>query len=63
MKWLLASLIVDGCIVAGLGVADYKGIVQIPNLIIVTEVQYNADGEAIPFRRLAGTGCSATRTT
>ena len=56
MKWLLASLVIDGCIVAGLGVADYKGIVQVPNLIIMTEVHYNADGEEVPFRRLAGTG-------
>lgn len=56
MRWLLASLIVDGCIVAGLGVADYKGLVQIPNLIVVEEFQYDADGEPLAFRRLAGTG-------
>ncbi len=56
MKWVLASLIIDGCIVAGLGVADYKGLVKIPNLIMVEEFQYDADGEPLPFRRLAGTG-------
>jgi O-antigen ligase len=55
MKWLLASLVVDGCIVAGLGVADYKGIVQVPNLIMVTENAY-VDGVQVSFRRLAGTG-------
>lgn len=56
LKWLLASLILDGCIVAGLGVADYKGIVKIPNLIIMEEYTYDAYGEGTPFRRLAGTG-------
>jgi len=56
LRWLLASLIVDGCIVAGLGVADYKGLIQVPNLVVVTEVLYDADGEPMPFRRLAGTG-------
>ena len=56
MKWLLASLVIDGCIVAGLGVADYKGIIQVPNLIIVMEVTYDRDGEEVAFRRLAGTG-------
>jgi len=55
MKWLLASLVVDGCIVAGLGVADYMGILHIPNLIILMEVQF-VDGEEVLFRRLAGTG-------
>jgi hypothetical protein len=37
-------------------VADYEGIIKVPNLVVVTEVEFNADGEAIPFRRLAGTG-------
>ncbi len=54
MKYLLASLVIDTCIIAGLGVDDYRGIVHIPNLAVVTEFQY-VDGEEVPYRRLSGT--------
>lgn len=55
LKWLLASLVIDGCIVTGLAVADYKGIIQVPNLVVLVEMSYD-DGEGVPFRRLAGSG-------
>jgi O-antigen ligase len=54
VKWLLASLVVDTCILAGLGVADYRGIVHIPSLSVVMEVQY-VGGVEMPLRRLGGT--------
>ncbi|WP_406695895.1 O-antigen ligase family protein [Singulisphaera sp. Ch08] len=55
MKWFLASLVVDGCIVAALGVADYKGIIKIPSLVVLEETRY-VDGIEVPFRRLSSTG-------
>jgi O-antigen ligase len=55
LKWFLASLVIDGCIVAGLGVADYMGIVQVPGLVMMME-NHTVGGETAQFRRLAATG-------
>jgi len=55
LKWFLASLVIDGCIVAALGVADYKGYFKVPGLVMIEEVRI-VDGESFPFRRLCSTG-------
>ena len=44
LKWLLASLVVDGCILAGLGVADYQGVHPDPQPL-------HRDGAAVCRRR------------
>ena len=46
--------VVDTCILAGLGVADYRGIIHIPSLSVVMEAQY-VGGVEMPLRRLGGT--------
>ncbi|SIO61453.1 O-Antigen ligase [Singulisphaera sp. GP187] len=58
LKWFLAAMVINGCVVAGVGIADYKGIIRIPSLIVVEEMRY-ANGQAIPFRRLGSTGLFA----
>ncbi len=55
LKWFLASLVIDGCIVAGLGVADYMGIIHVPGLVMMME-NHTVGGETAQFRRLAATG-------
>jgi O-antigen ligase len=55
MKWFLAAIVVDGCIVASVGVADYKGIMKVPSLVVSEECRF-VDGQMIPFRRLSSTG-------
>ncbi|AGA26795.1 O-antigen ligase family protein [Singulisphaera acidiphila] len=55
MKWFLASLVVDGCIVAALGVADYKGIYKVPGLAMVEETRF-VSGIEVLYRRLGSTG-------
>lgn len=55
LQWFLGSIVVDSCIIALLGIGDYKGYFKIPGLYMVEEARY-VDGQEIPFRRLGSTG-------
>ena len=55
LKWFLASLVIDGSVMSALGVGDYLGYFEVPNLTMTVEPQY-LNGEMVPLRRLGSTG-------